>query len=191
MHLCTSYCVCVRARVRACVCVCVCILLASQTNPLLEAFGNATTVLNNNSSRFGKFLQLVFTEDGRIMGAGLEEYLVEKSRVSCQAIDVSVSCDFWRSLLTCDMLIEHVWVVIRVLEKYQQSITASSDYSLVIYKMWLTPDPQQLSTSENGLMCSPLHPPQERNFHIFYYLFAGLPKEDLKRLNLKVCFMYL
>ena len=98
---CVCVCACVCTCVHVCVCmlhVCVCVrsavsLLTSQTNPLLEAFGNATTVLNNNSSRFGKFLQLVFTEDGRIMGAGLEEYLVEKSRVSCQAIDVSVNCD--------------------------------------------------------------------------------------------------
>ena len=93
-----SSCVCCS---QLCVAVSHVLPLSSQTNPLLEAFGNATTVLNNNSSRFGKFLQLVFTEDGRIMGAGLEEYLVEKSRVSCQAIDVSTV-----SLVTC-----HCWHV--------------------------------------------------------------------------------
>jgi len=52
-----------------------------QTNPVLEAFGNAKTHLNLNSSRFGKFIQLVYTEDGFILGARLKTFLLEKSRV--------------------------------------------------------------------------------------------------------------
>ncbi|XP_030918940.1 myosin-IIIb-like [Geospiza fortis] len=51
-----------------------------QVNPLLEAFGNAQTVMNDNSSRFGKYIQLRFQRN-TVQGAKLNEYLLEKSRV--------------------------------------------------------------------------------------------------------------
>lgn len=55
-------------------------------NSLVEAFGNACTVINENSSRFGKYLEMKFTCGGTVVGAKISEYLLEKSRVIHQAV---------------------------------------------------------------------------------------------------------
>jgi myosin heavy chain 6/7 len=56
-----------------------------QTNPVLEAWGNAKTVRNDNSSRFGKFIRIWFNQGGKLSGGDMVIYLLEKSRLTFQA----------------------------------------------------------------------------------------------------------
>ena len=52
-----------------------------ESNPVLEAYGNAKTLRNDNSSRFGKWMTVAFDADGRVAGCAIDTYLLEKSRV--------------------------------------------------------------------------------------------------------------
>lgn len=54
------------------------------TNPILESFGNAKTIRNHNSSRFGKFIKILMDSNGEFMGSQLDNYLLEKTRVVYQ-----------------------------------------------------------------------------------------------------------
>jgi myosin-5 len=56
-----------------------------QSNPILESFGNARTMRNDNSSRFGKYMELLFTPSGTLMSASIQTYLLEKVRLITQA----------------------------------------------------------------------------------------------------------
>ncbi len=57
-----------------------------QSNPILEALGNARTIRNDNSSRFGKFIEMMFDKRGNLEGARIETYLLEKVRIPNQSL---------------------------------------------------------------------------------------------------------
>lgn len=73
------------------------------SNPIMEAIGNAKTIRNDNSSRFGKYLEISFDKNHHITGAHMRTYLLEKSRVVFQATDERNYHIFYQLCAACDI----------------------------------------------------------------------------------------
>lgn len=96
-----------------------------QVNPLLEAFGNARTVINDNSSRFGKYLDVKFGYYGEVLGAQMSEYLLEKSRVVRQADGERNFHVFYYMFHGLDSEVSRLYILFRSLHAHRNFYTDS------------------------------------------------------------------
>jgi myosin heavy subunit len=116
-----------------------------QQNPILEAFGNAKTVMNDNSSRFGKFIDLRFGPQGTVTGADMSHYLLEKARIVMQGARAYRPCRTHPPLTRPPSLNP----------RFRRAPAQSA------HSVHLTPP-------------HPFPGPGERNYHIFGMMFTGL-----------------
>ena len=72
------------------------------SSPVMEAIGNAKTTRNDNSSRFGKYIDINFNKSLQIIGANMRTYLLEKSRVVCQVRISVLIAHYSRDQFFCD-----------------------------------------------------------------------------------------
>lgn len=91
-----------------------------QSNPVLEAFGNARTLRNDNSSRFGKFIELGFSRAGHLLGAKVQTYLLEKVRLAYHAAGERNYHIFYQLLRGCSEEDHHTY-------EFHEGITGGLD----------------------------------------------------------------
>lgn len=97
-------------------------------NPLLESFGNAKTLRNDNSSRFGKFIEIQFDNTGRIVGAEISNFLLEKTRIVAPAAEERNYHIFYQ--VRCLKCPESVLITLKFLFGMNGQLLAGADQEL-------------------------------------------------------------
>jgi myosin heavy subunit len=134
-----------------------------QSNPILEAVGNSRTVRNNNSSRFGKFIDLSFDENGALCGGSVRTYLLENVRVVNQQPGERNFHIFYQVIAGADEK-----------EKERWRLTRAEDYHYInqgrISKIPMIDDKKNFQNLKTGL----LHFLSPENVEMVFDIIAGL-----------------
>lgn len=140
-----------------------------KSNPLLESFGNAKTKRNDNSSRFGKFAQLQFDAEGLLVGARLETYLLEKSRVVGQS-DGERNYHIFYQLFKLDQERRDALCLMDDIEEYQYVKNGSNTHDI--------DDEEALKETQDAMQIIGIE--EEETFGIFAIISAVLNMGEIR-----------